>query len=430
MIISPFLDSDKCNTEIDCKDKSDEYNCDYLKLGANYAKELIPRDEQGKTFNIYLNISVLALPYIETSTLKFTADFYLNLRWYDLRIDFRDLNNITLLNSLNEVDQNSIWTPRLAFVNALGPYQTVVDEKTAGVLVREDDPLDEDVTLPIEAMLFSGRTNSILMTREYYLNYGCDFDLRYYPFDTQMCQMIFEVQGKTDDYVRLVKDGKGIEFLGGRKLVEYEIQLEELGITSVNRISRAVAKIVFRRRMEFHVTNTFLQTFILIGVGYMSLYFDVDNFTDRIMVTLTTMLVVATITSTIQDGLPKTSYYKLIDWWLLFSLNMLVLTMALHTYVAHCCFRAKNEKPIYFNLKRVYPRSESRDDQTKKLPDLDGEEDVLKHPKTVNRLGKLALLCVVLLFNGIFWTVALNEYLLSAEHYLSRDSSTPNNQTV
>lgn len=83
--------------------------------------------------------------------------------------------------------------------------------------------------------------------------------------------------------------------------MEYEIQLEELGITSVNRISRAVAKIVFRRRMEFHVTNTFLQTFILIGVGYMSLYFDVDNFTDRIMVTLTTMLVVATITSTIQD---------------------------------------------------------------------------------------------------------------------------------
>lgn len=60
------------------------------------------------------------------------------------------MNNITLLNSLNEVDQNSIWTPRLAFVNALGPYQTVVDEQTAGVLVREDDPLDEDVTLPIE----------------------------------------------------------------------------------------------------------------------------------------------------------------------------------------------------------------------------------------------------------------------------------------
>lgn len=83
--------------------------------------------------------------------------------------------------------------------------------------------------------------------------------------------------------------------------MEYEIQKEALELKSVNGISRAVVKIVFRRRMEFHVTNTFLQTFILIGVGYMSLFFSIDNFTDRIMVTLTTMLVVATITASIQS---------------------------------------------------------------------------------------------------------------------------------
>ena len=76
--------------------------------------------------------------------------------------------------------------------------------------------------------------------------------------------------------------------------------MQALEIVSVNNISQAIVKIVFRRRFEFHVTNTFLQTLILMGVGYMSLYFHVDNFTDRIMVTLTTMLVVATITSAIQ----------------------------------------------------------------------------------------------------------------------------------
>ncbi len=53
--------------------------------------------------------------------------------------------------------------------------------------------------------------------------------------------------------------------------------------------------------MEFHVTNTFLQTFILVCVGYFSYFFDVENFTDRIMVVLTTMLVVATVTTSIQD---------------------------------------------------------------------------------------------------------------------------------
>ena len=151
-------------------------------------------------------------------------------------------------------------------------------------------------------MLFSGRTNAIYLSREYYQEYACEFDLIYYPFDTQLCFMVFEVQGKTDNYIILSKDGPGagIEFLSSRNLVEYQIQMEALQFKSVNNISQGIVKFVFRRRMEFHVTNTFLQTLILTCVGYFSYYFDVDNFTDRIMVVLTTMLVVATITTSIQ----------------------------------------------------------------------------------------------------------------------------------
>ena len=138
--------------------------------------------------------------------------------------------------------------------------------------------------------------------------------------------MIFEVQGKTENYIKLERDYEGIEFLGkkqlqctsavfcpysakiifflkpgGRELVEYEIQLEHLEMKAVNNISRAYIKIVFARKIEFHIANTFLQTFLLILVGYMSLYFDIEDFTDRIMVTLTSMLVVATLLSAIQS---------------------------------------------------------------------------------------------------------------------------------
>ena len=84
---------------------------------------MIPRDETGKALIVYMNVSVLAFPFIETVALKFTADFYLNLKWYDLRIDFRDLNNVTSLNTLSRADQDAIWTPKLGFTNALGPFQ-------------------------------------------------------------------------------------------------------------------------------------------------------------------------------------------------------------------------------------------------------------------------------------------------------------------
>ncbi len=88
--------SDKCNTEIDCKDKSDEQYCDYVRLGEDYAKELIPRDTSGNPLIVYINVSVLAFPSIETVDLKFTSDYFLNLRWYDLRVEFQVRSSIQM----------------------------------------------------------------------------------------------------------------------------------------------------------------------------------------------------------------------------------------------------------------------------------------------------------------------------------------------
>ena len=73
------------------------------------------------------------------------------------------------------------------------------------------------------------------------------------------CEMLFEVLGKTDNYVQLVKDGNGVEFLSSRTLVEYEIQTEALEVTSRHNVSVAKVKIVFRRQMMYHVASTILQ---------------------------------------------------------------------------------------------------------------------------------------------------------------------------
>ena len=50
-------------------------------FGSNYAKALIPKDRTGNPLTVYMNVSILAFPFIDTVNLKFTADFFLNLRW-------------------------------------------------------------------------------------------------------------------------------------------------------------------------------------------------------------------------------------------------------------------------------------------------------------------------------------------------------------
>ncbi len=126
----------------------------------------------------------------------------------------------------------------------------------------------------------------------------------YYPFDTQVCVMDLEAPWGSGFMLMLPSDTEGITISPDISLLEYEILGQTLNIydTEKDLAAKAVVKLVIRRRMEYHLTSTFMQTLILIGVGFMSLCFKEDNFTDRIMVSITNLVVVATITSSVQQA--------------------------------------------------------------------------------------------------------------------------------
>lgn len=68
------------------------------------------------------------------------------------------------------------------------------------------------------------------MSREYFIDWTCDYDLIYYPFDTQVtdstitthsktilpqiCKMVFDMTGVTRDYVDMDVDYDGVEYTG------------------------------------------------------------------------------------------------------------------------------------------------------------------------------------------------------------------------
>ena len=60
---------------------------------------------------------------------------------------------------------------------------------------------------------------------------------------------------------------------------------------------------------------------------------------DRIMISITCMLIISTIQSSIDKMVPKTSYFKLVDVFLLYSFNIVIVIMAIHTYMDMCIHR-------------------------------------------------------------------------------------------
>ena len=97
---------------------------------------------------VYINVSILAFPAISTKDVRFTADFYLNLRWHDLRLNFWDLDHDYVKNRLSEEELDTIWMPRIAFTNSFGKLLHV--DKLSGTLIREKEALIEDISLDTE----------------------------------------------------------------------------------------------------------------------------------------------------------------------------------------------------------------------------------------------------------------------------------------
>ena len=112
--------------------------------------------------------------------------------------------------------------------------------------------------------------------------------------------------------------------------------------------------------------------------------------------------------------MPATSYYKLIDWWLLFCFIVLVLILQFHTYLAYLMSKAKTEPKIGKNVTKVEPF------------DVDKNEDHLASQQSyifaarLNMAGKMIFLIVIILFNLLFWTVALIEHFKTTEKMISK----------
>ena len=97
------------------------------------------------------------------------------------------------------------------------------------------------------------------------------------------------------------------------------------------------------------------------------------------------------------QGLPITAYYKLIDWWLFALFNILALTFIFHTYLAYVV--SNGEKGSQNGVTNG---------------------SIMKQAKFLNTFANLTFIILLVLFNLVFWIVALSEHFRPSEYYLSR----------
>ncbi|RXG56410.1 hypothetical protein Avbf_12819 [Armadillidium vulgare] len=84
---------------------------------------------------------------------------------------------------------------------------------------------------------------------------------------------------------------------------------------------------------SFYITNTYVPTLILLIIGYLPFYFFIEDFNERIVVSITSLLVEATFFSQLSNTVPKSAYMKLIDIWCLFCIVIIFCVSLLLTWI-------------------------------------------------------------------------------------------------
>ena len=122
--------------------------------------------------------------------------------------------------------------------------------------------------------------------------------------------------------------------------------------------------------------------------------------------------------SLFKKDLPITSYFKLIDWWLLVISNVLVITLGFHTYLAYINNKAKEEEGIdEKNIMRVKPIRARGEDMNENQ--ICSRILLKRRAAWLNMVAKIVFIVFLIIFNVVFWIIALLEHLKSAEDIMS-----------
>jgi len=191
-----------------------------------------------------------------------------------------------------------------------------------------------------------------------------------------------------------------------------DMLLKSMQNESGRKYSALKVSLALTRRWIWHLFGVFIQSILLLVVAYMTFYYRIDNFQDRIMVAITCMLVIANVQSSINEDIPKTSYVKMIDYFLLYAFNIIIIVMIYHTYqAAHIAEEfTPNEDDLQFEKIRKIAVEPNGNEMIQQLFQQEGLVNKLAEAKRINKQGQVAFVVSFLFFQIVFWSVALSEY--------------------
>ena len=252
----------------------------------------------GGQHRVELNISVEVKKILKINEVEgtFRTRFVIRRQWLDPRLSYRNLKKESRVNLISPSEAATIWFPMLVFENIPSnvDWVEIVEHREYNIVRNVKDNFDPvDVTDIDNALMFSGDENSHYISKEYTVLWNCDFNMMWYPFDTQTCPMQFKILNEFADRVKL--NPQHLAYSGPMDLTQYMVIQSIMCEASIGEYEGVEVNISLGRPLISDILTVFIPTIILLTISHISKVYEERYIDMVVMVNLTVILVLATL---------------------------------------------------------------------------------------------------------------------------------------
>ncbi|CAJ0942629.1 unnamed protein product, partial [Mesorhabditis belari] len=255
----------------------------------------------GKVF-VTVEVWVQEVTTISDITSDFQLDIYISEMWTDPALYFEDMNPCKQNISLNSEVLDKLWTPNSCFINS----------KTADI---HKSPFSN-----IFLLIYSN--GSVWTNYRLKLQGPCLMDLTRFPFDNVTCSLTFESFNYNTDEVEMQWSPLGV------MRMREKIELADYALTNISYIRKVetypagfwhelTMYFEFKRRAGWYILQAYLPTYLTICISWVSFALGTKAIPARTMLGVNSLLAMTFQFGNIIRNLPRVSYVKAIDVWML-----------------------------------------------------------------------------------------------------------------
>lgn len=380
------------------------------KMLEQYDKRAWPTYGLGQPTYVKVNIYVNSIGPVNANSMEYGMDIYLRQSWQDVRLNVSKYGVTTPVTINGEDIMGKIWKPDLFFRN-----------------VKEAN--FHYVTVP-NKLVKLGPDGEVLFSMRLTLRLACFMSFKHFPLDTQRCHILLGPYAQTIEQTAISwQDTDPI-------VLERPIEIPEFDLVhnSYGHYNRAIDTGVFsflnatftlERQNGYHLIQTYLPTFLIVMISWVSFWLNVDATPARVTLGVTTLLTMTTVASGVRTQLPPVSYIKAIDVWI-GACSVMVFGALLEFTLVNYLSRSKL-RPEEFrkSINIFHPRKNKtwdvethEEERNRKASEKqDGEEGPnkytsrgnmelqknLKRSQNVDRVCRIMFPFIFFVFNVVYW---------------------------